>query len=267
VASGPLYGSVRISRRLHHSTMVQQITLRENSRVIEFATEIDWQERHKLLKVVFPVDIYAQEAIHEIQFGHLARPNHRSRPYDADRFEVANHKWTALAEPGRGCAILNDCKYGISVDGQEIRLTLLKSAMAPDMSADRGTQAFTYAFTAWQGPLVESSLVHDAYELNTPVSAMPGDAGHRSLFAIDHPGVVIEAIKPAEDGSQDLVLRLYEARRTATRCTLSSSLRLRSARATDMLEQGGDPLAVQDGQKIALAFRPFEIKTIRLVLA
>ena len=83
---------------------------------------------------------------------------------------MTNHKWTALAEPGRGCAVLNDCKYGVSVDGQEIRLTLLKAAMAPDMTADRGQQVFTYAFTAWDGPLSESALQREAYELNTAVT-------------------------------------------------------------------------------------------------
>jgi alpha-mannosidase len=34
------------------------------------------------------------------------------------------------------------------------------------------------------------------------------------------PGKVIEAVKPAEDGSDDISVRLYEAARSATRCTL-----------------------------------------------
>ena len=45
--------------------------------------------------------------MHEIQFGHVRRPNHRSNQFDFDRFEVANHKWTALCEEGRGFAVLN----------------------------------------------------------------------------------------------------------------------------------------------------------------
>ena len=100
VTNGALYGAVRVTRKLHDSSMTQVISLRAGSRLLTFETEIDWHERHKMLKVIFPVDIHANEALHEIQFGHLARPNHRSRQYDADRFEVANHKWTALAEPG-----------------------------------------------------------------------------------------------------------------------------------------------------------------------
>ena len=96
-----------------------------------------------MLKVAFPVEIHANEAIHEIQFGHIYRPNHMSRPYDANRFEVCNQKWTALAEEGRGAAVLNDCKYGVSVEKNSINLTLLRSSLAPDMTADKGRQEFT----------------------------------------------------------------------------------------------------------------------------
>ena len=179
---------------------------------------------------------------------------------------MANHKWTALAEPGRGCAVLNDCKYGVSVDGQEIRLTLLKSALAPDMTADLGKQVFTYAFYAWEGPLTESALQREAYELNAPVTVIAGDAGSRSLFQIDHPGVIIDTIKPAEDGSSDLIVRLYEWRRTATRCTLSSALPLAQAYRTNMLEENESAVEVADGT-IALDLRAFEVLTLRLVLA
>ena len=45
--------------------------------------------------------IFNTEALHEIQFGHIARPTHASRPFDADRFEVVNHKWTALTTAAR----------------------------------------------------------------------------------------------------------------------------------------------------------------------
>ncbi len=265
VATGPLYATLRVTRTLHRSRLTQEITLARSSRRLDFATEIDWQERHKLLKVAFPVDIHATEALHEIQFGHLARPNHRSRPFDADRFEVANHKWTALAEPDRGCALLNDCKYGVSVEGQEIALTLLKSALAPDMTADLGHQRFTYAFYTWRGPLSESDLVRQGYELNAPLTLAPGAAGQRSLLDVDAPGIVVETGKPAEDGTGDWIVRLYESRGSATACALKVDLPVEQAFETDMLEENPTPLAVDEGA-IMLSFRAFEVKTLRLAL-
>ncbi|OIO94073.1 MAG: alpha-mannosidase [Anaerolineae bacterium CG2_30_64_16] len=271
VAQGPLLARLRVARRLHDSAMTQEITLRRDSRRVDFATAVDWQESHKLLKVAFLVAIHADEALHEIQFGHVRRPNHRSRPYDASRFEVSNHKWSALVEEGRGFAVLNDSKYGLNVLGNSINLTLLKAALAPDMTADKGVQRFTYAFYAWNGGLADSPVVQEAYDLNCPVMALPGAAGERSLFALDAANVVIEAVKLAEDnggptgmaGGRDIIVRLYEAKRMATRCVLSTTLPVVSAAQTDMLERDERELPCEAG-RIPLEFRPFEIKTIRL---
>jgi len=266
-SSGPLLGQLMLRRQFSASSLTQFITLRRGSRRLEFATTVDWQESHRLLKVAFPVTIHADEATHEIQFGHLKRPTHRSRPFDADRFEVCNHKWSALAEEGRGVAILNDCKYGLSVTGNSLNLTLLKSALAPDMTADKGLQTFTYALYPWNGSLLESNVVREAYELNCPPLLINGAAreAERSIFSIDAPNVIIETVKPAEDGSSAIVVRLYEAMRTATRCTLTTTLPIVSAAETDLLE-GGPREVASDGGRMVLDFRPFEIKTVKLAL-
>lgn len=263
LASGPLVAKLKLTRKLHASSLEQIISLRRGSRRVEFTTTIDWQESHKLLKVAFPVNIHANEAIHEIQFGHLRRPNHRSRPFDTDRFEVCNHKWTALAEENRGVAVLNDCKYGVNVLGNSINLTLLKSALAPDPTADRGIQTFTYALYPWAGSFAESNVVREAYELNVPVMVVPGAGGDGSLFSLNAANIVIEAVKPAEDGSGDVIVRLYEAKHMATGCTLVVGLPVRAACETDMMEENAAPLSCAYS-KVPLEFRPFEIKTVRL---
>jgi alpha-mannosidase len=256
-------GKLKLTRKLHSSTLTQLISLQKNNRRIDFATTIDWQERHKLLKVAFPVNIHANEALHEIQFGHIRRPNHRSRPFDADRFEVCNHKWTALLEENRGVAILNDCKYGINVLGNSINLTLLKSPLAPDPSTDRGIQKFTYSLYYWTGSFADSGVVHESYELNSPLIQLPGAAGEASLISLNAANIILETIKLAEDGSNDIIVRLYESKRNLTHCTLSTALSINKAFQTDMLERNQSELSVNKG-KIELDFRPFEIKTLRL---
>ena len=176
---------------------------------------------------------------------------------------MCNHKWSALAEENRGAAVLNDCKYGLSVTGNSINLTLLKSAMAPDMTADKGLQTVTYALYSWNGSLADSGVVREAYELNVPVLVMPGDGGKGSLFSLDAANVVIEAVKPAEDGSPDVIVRLYEAKRCATRCPLSTALPVTVATQTNMMEEESSVLELKAG-KVTLDFRPFEVKTVRL---
>ncbi len=254
---------IKLTRMIHNSSLTQWISLRSYKHRIDFETIIDWQESHKLLKVAFPVNIHANEALHEIQFGHVRRPNHRSRQFDADRYEVSNHKWSALVEEIRGVAILNDCKYGINVLGNSMNLTLLKSPLAPDPIADKGLQTFTYAIYYWNGSFGDSDLVREAYELNIPIAVIPGSAGEASIISIDAANIILETLKLAEDGSSDLILRLYEAKRTRTHCTLSTVLPVVKAWQCDMLERYQADLPFQDG-KIKLDFRPFEIKTLRL---
>ena len=262
-AAGPVFGSVRLTRRIGNSRLEQDIVLRSGSRRVDFRTRIDWQESHKLLKVNFPVTLRAEDALHEIQFGHVRRPTHASQEYDAARFEVCNQKWTALVEENRGAAILNDCKYGVNVEGSSINLTLLKSALAPDMTADKGMQEFTYAFYCWNGAFKDSGVVQAAYELNVPATVAPGRAKSASLFTVGDPNVIIETVKPAEDGSGDVVVRVYEAARCSVTCDLRTSLPITEVAETNMLEQTLRKVRSSAG-KITLSFRPFEIKTLRL---
>ena len=264
LAEGPLFGKLLIRRKLNNSHMSQIITIRRGTRQVDFHTTIDWQERHILLKVNFPVNYFARQALHEIQFGHIPRPTHRSRQADQDQFEVANQKWSALVEPNRGCAILNDCKYGVDVLDNSINLTLLKSALAPDMNADRGIQEFTYAFYFWDTPLIKSGLVQMGYELNVPVNTAAGFIGKNALFELDQPNIIIETIKPVEaDDPSAIILRLYESMGTRTKTSLSIDMPCDVVFLTDMLEKKIKQLDINQGV-VNLIFTPFEIKTLFL---
>lgn len=263
-AEGPLFVSLLVQKLIGTSALSQEIILRKGSKRLDFRTVVDWHESHKLLKVNFPVTVRAADALHEIQFGHVRRPTHASTNYDATRFEVCNHKWSALVEENRGAAVMNDCKYGINVRGNSINLTLLKSALAPDMQADKGRQEFTYAFYCWNGSFAQSGVIQSAYELNAPLTRAAGKRETASLFTVTDPNIVIETVKPAEDGSGDVVVRLYEAARTSVVCEFTAALPCRKVVAVNMLEEEGETVTPVQG-KIRLSFTPFEIKTLRFV--
>jgi alpha-mannosidase len=92
-----------------------------------------------------------------------------------------------------------------------------------------------------------------------------GAGGTNSLFSVDAANIIIETVKAAEDGSGDIIVRLYESKRSATRCTLSTTLPVISVTQTDMLENVIVPLKIDSGQ-IELEFRAFEVKTVKLVM-
>lgn len=263
VTDGPLRQTLRVEKHFSRSSLIQEITLSRGQRRVEFETTVDWHEHHKLLKVAFPTTVQTDEALHEIQYGYIKRPTHRSRQYDKDRFEVVNHKYTALREENRGVAVLNDCKYGVSVQEGTIALTLLRAPKVPDMYADMGRHQFTYAFTFWNGSFLDSAVVREGYELNVPVTVSAGQ-GERSFLEISDHNVILDAVKAAEDGSGDLILRLYESKHASVDCTVRLSLSgYTTAWETDLAEEHPKVVPCADGV-CRLRFRPFEIKTIRL---
>ncbi|MCI8798341.1 glycosyl hydrolase-related protein [Acetatifactor muris] len=263
VVTEGLEGVLKVSGRISESPFVQYIRLAADSERIVFETEIDWKELHRLLKAAFPVNVYAENGINEMQFGYVERPAHRSRLYDKDRFEVCNHRYSAFCDGSHGAAVLNDCKYGISMNDNALELTLLRAAATPEMRADNGMQTFTYAFTAWEGSFADCDVVRQGYELNVTPPVTAGSVNRFSGLNIDRANVILDTMKPAEDGSGDVILRLYEAKKAATDAEISFGFDVSGASACDMLENVTEELKVVDG-KLKLSFRAFEIKTIRV---
>ncbi len=252
---------LKVTGKVSESTFTQYIRLEKGSKRLIFDTEVDWKELHRLLKVGFPVRVYAENGINEMQFGYVERPTHRSRQYDKDRFEVCNHRYSALCERSHGAAILNDCKYGISMNDNRLELTLLRAAACPEMRADNHVHHFTYAFTAWEGDFMHADVVKQGYEVNVPVEVMKG-ALDMSFMSIDKENVIIDTIKMAEDGSGDIIARLYEAKKASVKATVSIAIPTYKAYLTDMLENAKEELPVKENG-IELDFHAFEVKTIR----
>lgn len=262
-AEGPR-AVLHLERKILHSAFAQDIVLAADGRRVDFVTTVDWHELHRLLKVEFPVSVQASEGINEIQFGYLKRPTHRSRLYDSDRFEVCNQRYSALCDESHGAAVLNDCKYGISMKENALQLTLLRAPAAPEMRADNGVHHFTYAFCGWEGPFLSSPVVREAYDLNVPLTTELGScADLPAALDLTAENVFVDTVKPAEDGSGDVILRLYEAKRADTACELALRLPISSAQVCDMLENPVEDLDLSAGA-LHLHFHPFEVKTLRL---
>ena len=105
---------------------------------LDIDVELDWQHDEHLLTMRFPLDVRAEAALCDVQFGVVARPTHRSTSWDASKFEVCAHRFVALVEPGFGAAVLNDGRYGHQVFDGAIGVSLARAANFPDPFADRG---------------------------------------------------------------------------------------------------------------------------------
>jgi len=89
-------------------------------------------------EVKLPLDVHTDEAVCDIQLGHVRRPTHASSSWDAAKFEVCAHRFVDVAEPSFGVAVLNDGRYGHALQGDAVRVSLLRAAKYPDPTADHG---------------------------------------------------------------------------------------------------------------------------------
>lgn len=264
VSVGALQLRIRTAKSIgQNSTLTQDIVFYSDTPRIDFETVVDWNEKHTLLKAGFDANVLSDTARFETQFGYIKRPTHDNYGTDKTQFEVCNHKWTDLSDNGFGVAVLNDCKYGISVTGSDMRLTLHKGGCRPDERGDKGRHEFTYSLLVHNSAFSAVSVIRPAYELNYPPIAVFGktDIPSGSLFSVNKDNIIIETVKYAED-NDGIIIRLYEAEGTHAVCNLTSSLKPSSVFETDMLENDKKQLYSQNGI-LPLCFRPFEIKTLK----
>jgi alpha-mannosidase len=270
VEDGPVRAAIEVRRTIGQSTWVQRIVLHGDSPCVEFETTVDWHEDRRMIKVAFPVAVRWPTAAFEIQFGYVERPTHRNTSWDAAKYEVCAHRWMDLSDATYGVSVLNDCKYGCDVRGNVMRLTLLRAPKEPDPQADLGEQTFRYAIVPHVGGHGDEAVTRWGYEFNVPLRrtvAEPtrGDGPvERSFFAVDEPAIVLDTVKPAEDGD-GLILRLYEAHGGRARGRLTTSLPLVSSVETDLLEREAIGEAVPfENDGLDLELGPFEVRTLRV---
>jgi len=282
---GPRAGIEQVYR-LGHSELVQEVSLSAGSRRLDFQTHVRWRETASMLRTSFPVAVHAEEATFEIQYGHVRRPTHRNTTWDMARDEVGGHKWVDLSQEDYGVALLNDCKYGHKVKDNVLDLNLLRSApypgprlvrdeeVAPGEShhgyTDQCDHVFAYALYPHLGSPITGGVVQAAYELNVPPRTTMTDAHagseprEASFIGIDAPNVIVEAVKQAEDGD-DVIVRFYECAHAQVKTAVRFGFRVQSAAEVNLMEEGPRTLDVVD-DAVEVAFRPFEIKTLRLSL-
>ena len=267
VEKGPVRVAIEIVKKFGKSTIKQRISLGPTPG-IRFDTEIDWHEEDKLLKVAFPVNTNSSRATYEIQFGNVERPTHYNTSWDMARFEVCAQKWVDLSEGDLGVALINDGKYGHDINGNVMRMSLLRAPKAPDPECDMGVHRFSYVLLPHFGTYNYADVVHAAYAHNGPLRSalIEPTAGELTqldpLVTCDDRNIVIETVKKAED-SDDIIVRLYECHNSRGQAELFCINAPSEAVLCDLEETELADLDVQDGL-VQFSYKPFEILTIKL---
>ncbi len=292
-AEGPLVGRVRVERCFGPSTVVTTYELRAESRRLDIHLDIDWRHSEHLLSMAFPLDVRADTAACDVQFGVTRRPTHPSSPWDAAKFEVCAHRYVSIAEPSFGVAVLNDGRYGHSILDGAIRVSLARAARYPDPDADHGRHRVSLAIRPHDGDLADVRAAAESFD--RPLDLLVGGHGASDRVEPDRVGpdrggpdrggpvssdpvieivdadggpalgVEVDAIKLADDRSGDLIVRLHEAVGDRTRITLSTRTRIGAAWYCDLMENEQRGEEVGDGI-VSIVLRPFQLVTLRLRL-
>lgn len=263
------------------------ITLRAKSKSLEFRTKVDWRASERFLKVDIPMAIQADRAQYECQYGMVERPIQKNTRSDEAKYESCTHRFVRVADAGYAAAVVNASTYGSDVSpihrntasgpvrGTMIRLSLLSSPLYPDPNTDKGVHEFAWNVVA---DASMPAVLDEANRLNAAVlPAVPVFDPLAQLNPVD--GVmVLDWVKLADDGSGDLILRVYEAvgGEAHARLAVNAALGKATVRECSIMEDArldaelpaafadGDPSVARTAQGAMLSLHPFQLATLRV---
>lgn len=255
-----------VVRPFSESSIRQTILLAPDSRTVQLRNEIDWHETEKLLKLAFPLDVQAAHTEAETQYGYQSRVTHTNTSWEAAKFETSMHRFVLVREQDFGVALVNDSIYGYDTSREvsddavatTVRLSLLRAPRFPDPDTDHGHHQIEVGFVIGADAAIATA---EGIRLNSVPTTVRGAREVEPLVSVQGEGIVVSAVKLADDGSGDVVVRVYEALGRRVAGALTVDFAHQEVREVSLIE---DDI---DGARIGgeLRLRPFEVRTLRIV--
>ncbi len=224
VENGALRSVVRTTHKINDSYLTQEFILAKGQKTLRVDCKAMWQEKFTLLKFAFPTGGNDPISTYEIPCGFI------KRPCDGDEEPALNWADLTVTKDGKrvGISVITDSKYSYDCPGAELRLTALRNVIFADHYSDRpeaefnftdeGLNRFSYGIYLHDGEAEQSDVVKEAHMFNNNVAVVPesyhkGQLQQKDSFLYTNlDNVVVTALKRCEDGSGDLIIRLYETK-------------------------------------------------------
>jgi len=264
---------------------------------------IEWREDRRMLRADFAARVRARRATCEIPFGELERPLTANDAGERMAFEVPIQRFVDVTEPGRGLAVIVDCRHGVSLDTTDdgcarVGVSLLRATAWPDAKADRVESEagvrhrVRFTLVPHDGDAHAAGVLERAEVAPlgwsavplAPADATPRDgrdansdengAGAPSRFAplelVTLSGAArpqVASIAPSWHGDA-LLVRLVERGGGRGRVAVRFGFEVERVDAVDLIERPRPEDAVErDGETYAVDLRPFQVVTLRVVRA
>ena len=224
VENGAVRSVIRTKHKFNESYLTQEFILAKGQKTLRVDCKAMWQEDFTLLKFAFPVGGADEISTYEIPCGYI------KRPCNGEEEPALNWADLTVNKNGKraGLSVMSDSKYSYDCPGAELRLTALRNVIFADHYSDRpaasfnftdeGLNRFSYGIYLHDGEAESSDIVKEAHLFNNNIAVVPesyhkGELQQKDCFLYTNlDNVVVTALKRCEDGSGDLIVRLYETK-------------------------------------------------------
>ncbi|MGA9408116.1 MAG: glycoside hydrolase family 38 C-terminal domain-containing protein, partial [Bacteroidota bacterium] len=250
------------------SFFTQDIILYHGIYRVDFKTDVDWWEEHTMLKVAFPVTVRDSVATYEIPYGSIRRSTLMRNNWERARVEVPAERWADMSEDRFGVSLLNKSKYGYDIKGNTMRLSLLRSPLWPDPTADRGKHSIEYSLYPHPGTWKEANTEAAGYEFNYPLIVVTTGV-HKgrlptsgSLVQLNPANLVLTVLKKAED-SDAWIVQWYETQGEDAQAVLWLPRVPKKVVKSNFMEEDGAPVEF-DGNTVRVKTKKNSVMTLKV---
>lgn len=207
IEPGCVRASVCVTSEYNGSTLQRIYTLDADANYVDVSVKLDFHEKHRTVKFNFP--LINETVIAKVPYGTVCRKGYTG--------EEPFGSWFAS---GNLC-VANDSKYAYDTKNDEIRLTVLRTAIYGDHYCERdefceymdlGVHEFSYRIFGYES---NSASEKTAAVLNYGLRAITGSFHNgvlplkKSCFTCNNENVIVSAVKQSEDNNTP-VIRIYE---------------------------------------------------------
>ena len=270
---------------------------------IDFITKFHNNIRNVRVQACFPIQIESPTIRSEIPYGFYERDilpkfgkswresNKRFEHYDRLKPAINWMDYSSVKEK-KGVTIINNGmpEYEIGINKDICYLTLFRSTglvgnllpyavpwiAAPFYRMPKGyaleDQAFCYSLYLHNGDFSSNAIAKMAQSHNIPpiahiINQSSGKlASNGSLFSADGENFMVTTIKMPEDGNSGIIIRLYETSGKKSKGKLNFNQKLKSVKATNLLEIPFKDLTIENERSFSFTSNPQEILTFLIEL-
>jgi len=256
---GSVFCDLKLSFKYGNSTIDEILRFYHDRDFVDLILRIDWNEKSKLLKLAFPINMDTPEVLYEIPGGFIKRSNRLNYKEDP-HFEVPGQRWIALWDGKKGVGIVNDSKYGYDCNDSNLRVTLLRSPMWPAERIDIGIHSVKLRIV----PLGNTIAPLYSHSRDLVEEVVTSQDKKEIILKVLKGVLEVSSIFPLNEG---MGIRLYEPLGREQEVSLELKKEVKSIFITDDFESYAKRERVNYDEKnryITLHFMPFEIRTLIL---